>query len=188
MRWGMFPRLAAMCEVLSAKALVQFWETRPIVLLKHSFHRQPRIPEHGFRWRWNNTSISECLSSEQERKIDNIWFAEKISYARFVHKTWKEPAGELDQTLSAGVDFSVLTMVFSCGIIREDHMCSSLEGSGHVASCCAWLWKWPSTGAAEDKEKLKYVWSRISVGIIYVPLCWCCFKLVLTAPRRLSVH
>lgn len=27
MRWGMFPRFAAMCEVLSAKALVQFWKT-----------------------------------------------------------------------------------------------------------------------------------------------------------------
>lgn len=68
----MFPRLAAMCEVLSAKALVQFWETRPIVRLKHSFQRQPYIPQHGFRLRWNNTSIGEGLSSEHERKIDHL--------------------------------------------------------------------------------------------------------------------
>lgn len=45
----MFPRFAAMCEVLSAKALVQFWETAPLSSKNIAFNANFTFLNMAFR-------------------------------------------------------------------------------------------------------------------------------------------
>ncbi len=72
----MFPHFAAMCEVLSAKALVQFWENALLSSKNTAFNANFTFLNMAFSLCWNNTTVSKVLWSERERKIDyQLWFA-----------------------------------------------------------------------------------------------------------------